>query len=112
MLADANWAMIKRMKPDVVIDAIIAKKNLGTQKNEADLVIGVGPGFKAGTDVHVAIESKRGHYLGRIITSGEPEANTGNDNKPIIAVRKNDQIVSGIRHMPIPFVLRFSTVVI
>ncbi len=75
--ADSRWALIKAMEPDVVIDAIIAKKNLGTNKNEADLVIGVGPGFKAGIDVHMAIESKRGHHLGRVIMSGKPEANTG-----------------------------------
>ncbi len=75
--ADSRWTMIKAMDPDVIIDAIIAKQNLGTNKNEAELVIGVGPGFKADKDVHLAIESKRGHNLGKVILSGSPEANTG-----------------------------------
>ena len=64
------------MGPDVVIDAILAKKNLGTTKDEAPLVIGVGPGFTAPIDVHVAVESNRGHNLGRAIYEG-PEAHTG-----------------------------------
>ena len=65
------------LKPDVVIDAIIAKKNLGTTINMAPLVIGVGPGFTAGNDVHLVIESMRGHNLARIITDGMAQPNTG-----------------------------------
>lgn len=65
------------MKPDVVVDAIIAKKNLGTTINMAPLVIGVGPGFTAGHDVHLVIESMRGHNLARIITDGMAQPNTG-----------------------------------
>jgi xanthine dehydrogenase accessory factor len=59
------------------VDAILAKKNLGTQKNEAELVIGLGPGFTAGNDVHYVIETNRGHNLGRVINSGSAEPNTG-----------------------------------
>ncbi len=58
------------------MDAIIAKKNLSTSINDAPIVIGVGPGFEAGRDVHYVVESKRGHYLGRVITSGSAFANT------------------------------------
>lgn len=65
------------LKPDVLIDAIIAKKNLGTRITDARLVIGLGVGFNAGKDVHVIIETNRGHNLGRVITSGEAEADTG-----------------------------------
>ena len=65
------------LKPDVVVDAIIAKKNLGTTINMAPLVIGVGPGFTAGKDVHLVIESMRGHNLARIITDGMAQPNTG-----------------------------------
>ena len=63
--------------PDVVVDAIIAKKNLGTTINMAPLVIGVGPGYTAGQDVHLVIESMRGHNLARIITDGMAKPNTG-----------------------------------
>jgi len=61
----------------VVVDAIIAKKNLGTNLSEAPLVIGLGPGFEAGRDVHIVIETNRGHNLGRIILNGCAEPNTG-----------------------------------
>jgi xanthine dehydrogenase accessory factor len=60
-----------------VIDAILAKRNLGTSRNEAPLTIGLGPGFEAGKDVHAVIETKRGHNLGRVILKGMPEPNTG-----------------------------------
>lgn len=63
--------------PDAVVDAIIAKVNTGTAIGDAAAVIGVGPGFYAGRDCHCVIETKRGHYLGRCIWSGEAIANTG-----------------------------------
>jgi xanthine dehydrogenase accessory factor len=65
------------LKPHVVIDAIIAKRNLGTDKSDAPLVIGMGPGFNAGSDVHVVIETNRGHNLGKLIFEGSAERNTG-----------------------------------
>ena len=77
VLVDPQWTMIDRLEPDVVIDAILAKKNLGTHRGEARLVIGLGPGFFAGEDVHLVIETNRGHHLGRIITSGPAAPNTG-----------------------------------
>ena len=77
LLIDPKGESIALLKPDVVIDAIIAKKNLGTTINMAPLVIGVGPGFTAGNDVHLVIESMRGHNLARIITDGMAQPNTG-----------------------------------
>ena len=77
LLIDPTGESIALLKPDVVIDAIIAKKNLGTTINMAPLVIGVGPGFTAGQDVHLVIESMRGHNLARIITDGMAQPNTG-----------------------------------
>ncbi|MCK5695611.1 MAG: EF2563 family selenium-dependent molybdenum hydroxylase system protein [Desulfobacula sp.] len=77
VIVDPAWEFIKAIRPHVVIDAIIAKKNLGTNLSEAPLVIGLGPGFEAGKDVHMAIETNRGHNLGRIILKGCPEPNTG-----------------------------------
>jgi xanthine dehydrogenase accessory factor len=74
---DPQWKLPAKLRPDVVVDAIVAKKNLGTGMHEAPLVIGLGPGFVAGQDVHMVIETNRGHHLGRIITDGLAEPNTG-----------------------------------
>lgn len=67
----------KFLKPDVLVDAIMAKKNLGTRIHDAPLVIGLGPGFSAGKDVHIVIETNRGHHLGKMILKGEAEPDTG-----------------------------------
>jgi xanthine dehydrogenase accessory factor len=75
--ADPQWRLLHPVEPQVVVDAILAKENLGTRMKEAELVIGLGPGFRAGQDVHMVIETNRGHDLGRILTTGSAEANTG-----------------------------------
>jgi xanthine dehydrogenase accessory factor len=72
-----DWQAIDGAAPDIVVDAILAKRNLGTTNQEAPLVIGLGPGFEAGRDVDLVIETNRGHNLGRIIEAGCAEANTG-----------------------------------
>jgi xanthine dehydrogenase accessory factor len=74
---DPQWTLIKRLQPQIVIDAILAKTNLGTALSEAPLVIGLGPGFRAGVDVHMVIETNRGHNLGRVLLTGAAEVNTG-----------------------------------
>jgi xanthine dehydrogenase accessory factor len=76
MLAD-DWKAISDADPDVVIDAILAKRNIATSINDAALVIALGPGFSAGEDCHLVIETNRGHHLGRIIESGSAASNTG-----------------------------------
>jgi len=75
--ADPEWSLVESMRPDVIIDAILAKKNLGTSLSEAPLVIGLGPGFRANHDAHLVVETRRGHHLGRIIESGVAAKNTG-----------------------------------
>jgi len=65
------------LKPHVLIDAIMAKGNLGTKISDAPLVIGLGPGFTGGEDVHFVIETTRGHHLGRVIPEGTAEPDTG-----------------------------------
>ncbi len=77
LLVDPEARVGGVLKPDVLIDAIIAKRNLGTRINDAPLVIGLGIGFCAGRDVHAVIETNRGHNLGRVILKGEAEADTG-----------------------------------
>lgn len=74
---DPRWEMLRKIRPDVLVDAIMAKQNLGTRRHQAPLVIGLGPGFTAGDDVHLVIETQRGHDLGRIIAVGAAEPDTG-----------------------------------
>jgi xanthine dehydrogenase accessory factor len=78
VLIDPKGESIKELEPHVVVDAIIAKKNLGTEIDMAPLVIALGPGFTAGKDCHVVVETMRGHDLGRLIYEGVALANTGN----------------------------------
>lgn len=75
--ADPHWHLAAKIRPDLVVDAILAKRNLGTRMQDGKLVIGLGPGFRAGEDVHMVIETNRGHDLGRIITAGAAAPNTG-----------------------------------
>lgn len=77
VLVDPAGLSIAALRPAIVVDAILAKKNLGTTKEMAPLVIALGPGFTAGEDVDVVIETKRGHNLGRVIRSGSAVPNTG-----------------------------------
>ena len=77
ILIDPKGVSIGALKPAVVIDAILAKRNLGTRRDMAPLTIALGPGFTAGEDVDVVVETKRGHRLGRIIREGAAIPNTG-----------------------------------
>lgn len=77
VVADPGATILELTKPAVLIDAIIAKKNLGTNKSMAPFTVALGPGFEAGKDVDVVIETKRGHTLGKIIRTGCAIPNTG-----------------------------------
>lgn len=77
VLVDELGQNINQIKPIAVIDSILAKRNLGTNKCMAPITIGVGPGFEAGIDVDLIIESMRGHNLGRVIYEGTAADNTG-----------------------------------
>lgn len=77
ILADPTCESLDTLKPAVLVDAILAKQNLGTHRDMASITIGLGPGFRAPEDVHAVIETNRGHNLGRVIFQGEAEANTG-----------------------------------
>lgn len=73
---DPEGACIPGLRPDAVVDAILAKRNLGTSMDIAPIVVAAGPGFTAGVDCHAAVETMRGHYLGRVIYEGSPLPNT------------------------------------
>ena len=77
VVVDPSGEIMKEYKPDIIVDAIIAKTNIGTKITDADIVIGVGPGFEAGVDCNAVVETKRGHNLGRVIWSGSAYPNTG-----------------------------------
>lgn len=100
LLIDPKADILKELRFDVVVDAILAKRNTGTTIDMADLVIGVGPGFTAGLDCHYAIETMRGHTLGMIYESGSPIPDTGMPG--MIASHSFDRVmhspVEGIFH--------------
>ena len=77
VLIDQEGSCIEKLSPIVIVDAILAKRNLGTRIDQAPLVIGLGPGFTAGEDVNVVIETKRGHNLGRVYYQGQAVPDTG-----------------------------------
>lgn len=77
VLVDPKGSCIPQLKPAALVDAILAKKNLGTHRGMAPCTIALGPGFTAGEDVDVVIETSRGHRLGRVITQGTAKPNTG-----------------------------------
>lgn len=76
VIIDPECSLLDRIAPDVLVDAILAKRNLGTRIKDAGVVIGVGPGFTAGTDCHAVIETMRGHTLGRAYYKGSALPNT------------------------------------
>jgi len=77
LLVDSHCRSRDLIMPDVIVDAVMAKKNTGTSTKDAPLVIALGPGFQAGRDAHFVVETNRGHNLGRLLTYGSAEHNTG-----------------------------------
>lgn len=77
VVIDPGCTIREILSPDVLVDAILAKRNTGTAIADAPFVVGLGPGFRAGRDVHVVIETNRGHRLGRVIEEGEADPDTG-----------------------------------
>lgn len=77
VLADPQADCAKTLRPQVLVDAILAKHNTGTGLLDAPIVIGMGPGFTAGVDCHAVVETKRGHFLGRVYYEGGAIPNTG-----------------------------------
>lgn len=77
VIVDENAEILEKLEVDIVIDARIAKRNIDNSMDDAALVIGLGPGLEAGRDVHYVVETNRGHDLGRIISEGYAEADTG-----------------------------------
>jgi xanthine dehydrogenase accessory factor len=77
VMLTSDWERLRAAQPDVLVDAILAKRNTGTSRDDAPLVIALGPGFAAGIDCHLVVETNRGHDLGRILVEGSAAPNTG-----------------------------------
>ncbi|NLQ12329.1 EF2563 family selenium-dependent molybdenum hydroxylase system protein [Olsenella sp. KGMB02461] len=77
VMVDPDGRFVPDLAPDALVDAILAKRNLGTTRSMAPIVVGVGPGFTASIDVDAAVETQRGHDLGRVYYQGSPAPNTG-----------------------------------
>ncbi len=77
VIVDPSMSILKVISPDVLIDATLAKHNMGLSSQLADIVIALGPGFTAPRDCHAVIETSRGHTLGTIQYEGSAKPNTG-----------------------------------
>ena len=77
VLTGCDKGCVAAVKPTVLVDAILAKRNTGTRLTDAPFVMGLGPGFTAGQDVHAVVETNRGHYLGRVLWNGSAQPDTG-----------------------------------
>jgi xanthine dehydrogenase accessory factor len=77
VVVDPDAAILRRLRPDALVDAIMAKRNTGTRIGDAPVVVALGPGFRAGVDCHAVVETNRGHHLGRVYYSGSAQADTG-----------------------------------
>ena len=77
LMVDPDCKAVEYFKPVAVVDAIIAKKNIGMSMDMAPVTVALGPGFEAGKDVHAVVETMRGHNLGRVFYSGFAAQNTG-----------------------------------
>ena len=77
VIVDPHAQIMSQWKPDIVVDAILAKKNLGTHIEDAPIVIALGPGFTAQKDCHAVVETMRGHFLGKVYYEGSALPNTG-----------------------------------
>ncbi len=77
VLVDPDGLLARGLGADILVDATLSKRNIGTRITDAPIVIALGPGFKAGVDAHAVVETNRGHNLGRVILEGEAEPDTG-----------------------------------
>jgi xanthine dehydrogenase accessory factor len=77
IVVDPRGQSISQWHPDVVVDAILAKRNVGTSIKDAPTVVALGPGFVAGVEAHAVVETQRGHYLGRVLLEGSAAPDTG-----------------------------------
>ncbi len=77
VLIDPDGESIPALHPTVVVDARMLKKAIELIPTRVNLIIGLGPGFTAGKNCHAAIETHRGHTLGRVYWEGSPLADTG-----------------------------------
>ncbi|MGB8643792.1 MAG: selenium-dependent molybdenum cofactor biosynthesis protein YqeB [Anaerolineae bacterium] len=77
VLVDEGGAARAELKPAVLVDAVLAKRNTGTTLQDAPFVIALGPGFTPNVDCHCVVETMRGHYLGRVWWSTPALPNTG-----------------------------------
>lgn len=100
MLVDESCSCLSEFKPIALVDAILAKKNLGTTRDMAPITIALGPGFNADMDVDAVIETMRGHSLGRVIYEGQAIKNTGIPGK--IAGFDKERVI----HSPAEGILR------
>ncbi len=101
VIIDAEGESLSKIEPTVLVDAILAKRNIGTHRKMAPITVALGPGFEAPTDVNIVVETMRGHNLGRLISAGKPLPNTGIPG--VIAGKSAERVI----HAPASGVVRY-----
>ena len=91
VLVDPHGEAVKHLHPHVVVDARMTKQPVPLMSERVNLIIGLGPGFVAGENCHAAVETNRGHMLGRVIWQGAPEPNTGEPD--VVANKRNERVL-------------------
>ena len=67
VIVDPKAESAKELHPEVIVDAILAKENLGTAITDAPGVVGVGPGFTAGVEGNMILPMLASKLLGGLL---------------------------------------------
>lgn len=81
VLVDPDCKCLESLDPIAIVDGRMLKRETVNEFGGRWRVIGLGPGFIAGENCWVAIETNRGPDLGKILYEGSPEPNTGRPAK-------------------------------
>lgn len=76
VVVDPDGSTLSAIGASAVVDARMAKRNLGPARPAECVTVGLGPGFTAGEDVDAVVETNRGPGLGRVLWSGAAEPDT------------------------------------
>lgn len=82
-------ALLPAYRPDVLVDARMRKRAApDDQRGLAPLTVGLGPGFVAGQNVDLAVETGWGDDLGRLIERG-PTRDLAGEPRAIVGVARD-----------------------
>lgn len=77
VLVDPDCTSARALHPAVIVDGRMTKRPPEPIGYSPVLYIGLGPGFVGGENCQAAVETRRGHTLGRVYWCGAPHPDTG-----------------------------------